>query len=162
MGKIIQVRMGEIALSNPPDRLGCTGLGSCVGLILFDPKEQIAGLAHIMLPEGNKKNSENAKIGKYADKAIPYLLEEVTNSGGRPRKIQAKMAGGAHMFSFENDNDISRIGERNIEAVKEKLKEIDVPLLSMDVGGKSGRTIDFNIETGELKVKTFQEGIKII
>jgi len=154
--------MGEIKFSRPPDRLGCNGLGSCIGLIIFDGQERIGGLAHIMLPSAGNKEVEKEKIGKYADTAIPFLLEELKEKGAVRRRFRAKMAGGAHMFAFGNDNEMARIGDRNIEAVKENLEKEKISLEAMDVGGEAGRTIEFSLDTGELKIKTYQQGIKIL
>ncbi len=162
MNSLIPVRMGELKISRPPDLLGCTGLGSCVGLVLYDSEKKIGGLAHIILPQAGKNGKEVEKPGKYANTAIPLLVENLQRAGAEPEKLWAKMAGGAHMFSFVTDNDLGRIGERNVEAVERILKELKIPLLSMDCGGKEGRTIKFSLETGELAIKTFQKGEKII
>ena len=162
MSKIIPVRMGELIIDKKPQQLGCNGLGSCIGLIIYDEFRKIGGLAHIILPTGGKNGNNEQKPGKYADLAIPHLIENLGEAGAHPRRLWAKMAGGAHMFSLESENDISRIGERNIEAVREILKQYRRPVKAMDVGGKSGRTIVFYLSSGKLKIKTFQKGEKIL
>ncbi len=162
MGKLIQVRMGELKISETPDQLGCTGLGSCIGLVIYDSDKKVGGLAHIILPEAGKNGKHKTKPGKYANIAIPFLIEELEKKGARKDNLWAKMAGGAHMFSFETDNDIGRIGERNAETVQEILKEWKIPVKGLDCGGKSGRTIKFSLETGELLIKTFHKGVKIL
>lgn len=162
MSRLILVRMGELKISESPDFLGCTGLGSCIGLVIYDSQKKIGGLAHIILPEAGRNGNSPGKPGKYADTAIPKLIEDLCKAGAEPNQLWAKIAGGAHMFSFDTDNDIGRIGERNTEKVREILNEIKIPLKGMDCGGKSGRTIKFCLESGELKIKTFHKGEKIV
>lgn len=154
MKEVIQVRMGEVKIMDKAGFLGCTGLGSCIGLALYDASRSIAGLAHIMLPNGNGKIMPREKLGKYADQAVPWLFEELKKSGASPRRIRAKMAGGAQMFSFDSDNDLTRIGDRNSRAVNELLESLRIPLISSHVGGTQGRTIEFNVITGELSVRS--------
>jgi len=136
MSRLIQVRMGELKISGSPDFLGCTGLGSCFGLILYDAKKKMGGLAHIILPEAGRNGNSPDKLGKYADTAIPKLIEDLCQGGAKPNRLWAKITGGAHMFSFDTDNDIGRIGERNTEKVREILKEKKISFKGIDCGGE--------------------------
>jgi chemotaxis protein CheD len=72
------------------------------------------------------------------------------------------MAGGAQMFSFSGKTTLLKIGERNAQAVEQELKKAGIPLLALDVGGNFGRTIHFNIKTGELNIRTINHGEKVI
>ncbi len=126
-------------------------LGSCVGVCLYDPAKKIAGLAHIVLPhKGFSQSSENAY--KFADEGTRALLEEMVRLGAARSRIYAKIAGGAKMFATANN--VWEIGEKNVEAVKEILKEEKISLLAEDTGKNYGRTIRFTAVDGKLEIST--------
>jgi chemotaxis protein CheD len=129
-----------------------TILGSCVGVILRDSERGVSGLAHIMLPQ---RNREDASMGKYADSAVPALYERMVQKGGRPRLLQAWLIGGAQMFPMGNAR-LASIGDMNVEAARKALKEHGIPIIFEDVGGRSGRAVVFDPETGTVSVKTLQ------
>jgi chemotaxis protein CheD len=125
------------------------GLGSCVALVLHDTKRSIGACAHIMLPESGGKSD---RPGKYADTAIPLLIEELIALGGVKRSFVAKMVGGASMFS--NFQGKLNIGERNIEAVQARLGECGITIAAQDTGGTVGRTLQYNpLNGGKISVK---------
>ncbi|OAS83313.1 chemotaxis protein CheD [Metabacillus litoralis] len=158
----IKVGIADLNVVKSPNQIRTSGLGSCVGLILFDKVNEVAGLAHIMLPDSSLANKGSMNHAKYADTAIPQLLDRLAESGARVRSLQAKMAGGAQMFQFQSSNDMMRIGPRNVEAIKQQLKEYNINLISEDVGGNSGRTIEFDPKTCELMIRTVNQGTKVI
>ena len=114
------------------------GLGSCIGLTLYDPNLKIGAMVHIMLPESGGRTD---RPGKYADTAIPLLVKELDALGCKNRSLVAKMAGGACMFEYFGAN--LNIGERNAEKVRILLKENHIQLAAEDVGGKVGRSVTF-------------------
>lgn len=153
MGKMIKIGMAEMDICLPPDAITTLGLGSCVGVVLYDPVKKICGMVHVMLPDSTKiKNNEN--IAKFADTGIEELLRRIIAVGAVRRNLVAKIAGGAQMFAFKSDNDMLRVGDRNVEATKLKLKQLAIPIIAEDTGKSSGRTIEFYPETGELLVKS--------
>lgn len=153
MGNMIKIGMAELNVCLPPDAITTLGLGSCVGVVIYDPVKKISGMVHVMLPDSTKiKNNEN--IAKFADTGIEELLRRVMALGAVRKNLVAKIAGGAQMFAFKSDNDMLRVGDRNVEATKSKLKELQIPILAEDTGKNSGRTIEFYPETGELLVKS--------
>jgi chemotaxis protein CheD len=158
----IKVGIADLNVVKSPNQIRTSGLGSCVGLILFDKVNEVAGLAHIMLPDSSLANKGSMNHAKYADTAIPQLMDRLAESGARVRSLQAKMAGGAQMFQFQSANDMMRIGPRNVEAIKQQLKRYNITLLSEDVGGNSGRTIEFDPKTCELMIRTVNQGTKVI
>ena len=112
------VRMGELATSAVAgDVLVSLGLGSCIGLALFDRRIGVAGLAHIVLPA----SSGNAAAGsyKFADVAVPELIERVVAAGGRRSMLEAALVGGASMFAVSNAT--LEVGVRNETAVRDLL-----------------------------------------
>lgn len=114
------------------------GLGSCIGLTLYDPQKKAGAMVHIMLPDSGGRTD---RPGKYADTAIPLLLKELDKIGIGKRSLVAKIAGGACMFEYFGTN--LNIGERNTEKVRAILKEQGIKLSAEDVGGKVGRSVTF-------------------
>lgn len=159
--RVIKVGMADLNIAKEPDILTTLGLGSCVGIALYDPIVKLGGLAHIMLPDSTQiKNNENR--AKFADTAIAVLLEQMLSEGARMNRIVAKIAGGAHMFEFKNMDDMMRIGSRNVAAVIQILNDIHIPIISKDTGENYGRTIELHTLTGVLRVKTIGHGIREI
>jgi len=161
MGQMIKVGMADLKTCAIPDSLTTLGLGSCVGIVLYDPKVKVAGLAHIMLPDSTKiKNNQNK--AKFADTGIDTLIYEMEKKGANKNHLIAKIAGGAQMFAFSSNSDMLRVGERNVEATKEKLNQLHIKILAEDTGKNYGRTIEFYSETGKLLVKSVGKESKIL
>jgi chemotaxis protein CheD len=114
------------------------GLGSCIGLALYDPNLHLGAMVHIMLPESGGKSD---RPGKYADTAVPVLVKELVALGCKNRSIIAKIAGGACMFEYFGTG--LNIGERNAGKVRALLEEHKIRLVAEDVGGKVGRSVTF-------------------
>ncbi|MDA3846068.1 MAG: chemotaxis protein CheD [Vallitaleaceae bacterium] len=159
--EMIKVGMADLKACKFPDALTTLGLGSCVGIVLYDPITKVSGMAHIMLPDSTKI-SNNSNIAKFADTAVDQLIKDMINLGANPTRFVSKIAGGAQMFSFSSKNELMRIGERNIEASKQKLADLKIPILAEETGENYGRTIEFYSETGDLRIKTIGRDIKII
>jgi chemotaxis protein CheD len=161
MADIIKVGMADLNVTYCPGVLTTLGLGSCIGICLYDPSTKISGLAHIMLPYSTQiKNNSNK--AKFADTGIIKLMDVMLKMGARRSSIISKIAGGAQMFSFNDSSDIMRIGVRNISATKEVLKQLNIPITAEDTGGNHGRTIELFSETGILLIKTIGYGTKQI
>lgn len=161
MDYMIKVGMADLNISNHPGALTTLGLGSCIGIALYDKSTKIIGLAHIMLPLSTMSKN-NSNIAKFADTAILKLLNDMIKVGARKESIVAKLAGGAQMFSFNQSSDMMRIGLRNAIASKEKLQELKIPIIAEDTGGNFGRTIELFSEDGRLVVKTIGHGVKTL
>ena len=160
--QIIKVGIADMNVVTAPNLIRTSGLGSCVGVVIYDQMKKIAGLAHIMLPSSASTKAENMNIAKYADTAIEELIKKIIQIGGRDKSLKAKIAGGAQMFQFQSTSDIMRIGPRNVEAVKLELKRFNITLIASEVGGNNGRTIEFDPVTTILKIRTVNQGIKEI
>lgn len=155
MNENVEVRVGiaDMKIVNNPDKVVTVGLGSCIGIALYDRRNKIAGLVHIMLPD-SKKFKVITNEFKYADLAVPILLSKMKALGCEKRNIEGKIAGGASMFQFADSNIISDVGKRNIEAVKEIMKVIGIPIVASEVGGNRGRTMIVNSENGVVEIKS--------
>ncbi|TSB46430.1 chemotaxis protein CheD [Alkalicoccobacillus porphyridii] len=161
MNETITVGMAEIACSNLYKPLRTSGLGSCVGVIIYQERSNFAGMAHIMLPYSSISSKKDHKIGKFADVAIPTLTDQLVHKGASLSLLKAKIAGGAQMFA-SSGNEMMRVGERNVEAVKKILKEQNIPLVAEDTGGTNGRTITFDPTTHVLTIRTVHLGTSVI
>lgn len=161
MGTMIKVGMADLNICLPPDSITTLGLGSCVGIVLFDPARKVSGMVHVMLPDSTKiRNNEN--IAKFADTGIDELVRRMVAAGAMKTALVAKIAGGAQMFAFNSNNDMLKVGSRNVEATKAKLAALKIPILAEDTGENYGRTIEFYPENGSLVIRSVGKPVKTI
>lgn len=158
---MIRVGMADLNICSAPDAITTLGLGSCVGIVLYDSITKVAGLAHIMLPDSTQIRS-NANVAKFADTGIDELVKRLEQKGISKNRLVAKIAGGAQMFAFSSGNSMLCVGKRNVEATKEKLNSLGIRIIAEDTGDSYGRTIEFYPETGQLLIKTVGKVEKII
>ncbi len=147
------IGVAEHKIANSPDKLVTLGLGSCIGLVLFDPVVKIGGMVHIMLPTATI-NSAVLNRSKFADTAIIDMIDMLTKAGATRVRMRAKIAGGAHMFKTSASIDIMNVGKRNIAMCRKVLEENRIALDGEDVGGNCGRSIEFCCESGTLSIRT--------
>lgn len=162
MGDIIKVGMADLNICVAPDGLTTLGLGSCVGVAIRDPITKVGGLAHVMLPDSKAIKNSQQNIAKFADTALDELVRRMEAKGAVRSRMVAKMAGGATMFAFKSKSDMLMVGERNVNACRDKLKELGIRLLEEDTGENYGRTVIFYPETGEFHIKAVGKDVKII
>lgn len=154
MNQIIEIKMGGLEIITDETKELKTFVGSCVAICLFDLASKVAGMAHVMLPkklDGIQFAGKN-DIGKYADEAFSYMLSNMIQKGADPKRIKAKMAGGATIFAHESETSLFNVGPRNIEFLKQVLKENAIPLVSEDTGENFGRWVRFSLYSGEMLV----------
>lgn len=161
MSKMIKVGMADLNICRAPDAITTLGLGSCVGVTLYDKTIKLAGMVHVMLPDSTQVR-QNQNRAKFADTGIDYLIEIMLKNGAGRSRLTAKIAGGAQMFAFNGNSDMLRVGERNVEAVKRKLNQLGIPILSADTGLNFGRTVEFYPETGDFVIKAVGKPVKTI
>ncbi|MGL5633606.1 MAG: chemotaxis protein CheD [Sarcina sp.] len=158
MEKDVVVGIADFKITKAPKGIFTIGLGSCVGISLFDNKNKIVGLIHIMLPCSNKF-SDKVNPYKFADTAIPKAIEEMVKNGAVKNNITAKIAGGAQMFKSMDRTFSNEIGKRNIIAVEEALKVNGIRLLGKEVGGYKGRTMIINSNNGVVSIKSLGKNV---
>lgn len=161
MSSLIVVGMADLNVAGDPDRLITYGLGSCVGLVLYDAQRRIGGMAHFMLPS-SLSASDRSNKAKFADTAVPILIERLEKKGARRGAMIAKIAGGAHMFSANTSSDVIKVGARNAAAAMDILRRLNIPLRANETGGTFGRTIELSTATGQLFIKTIGHGEKYV
>lgn len=161
MADLIKVGMADYKVGRSPSTLISYGLGSCIGVSLYDPQRKIGGLLHIMLPDSTQARSSD-NPAKFADTGIPLMINDVIALGASRSRLVAKLAGGAQMFAFSNATDVMKVGNRNAETCKQILKRNGIRVIAEDTGGNYGRTVSIDLNTGAYKVKTIDRGEKNI
>ena len=158
---MIVVGMADLKLTKNPGVLTTLGLGSCVGIALYDPVAKVAGLAHCMLPDSTQiQNNSNA--AKFVDTAVVKLISNMLRVGARKELLKAKIAGGSQMFAFNSQNESMRIGDRNVEATINIMKRLNIPIIARDTGNNYGRTVELHSDSGKFVIKTIGYGIRTI
>ena len=141
--------MGDVAVAKGNDILVAPGIGSCVIIAIYHPKDKIGGMAHAVLA-GARERSPSPSDTSHVNTAIDELLKRMARLGADRRGSQAKLVGGANMFSaFE-----SSVGADNVSCARDKLKKEGVTIAGECVGGSQGRSVEFSVATGIITVKT--------
>jgi chemotaxis protein CheD len=141
------VGMGQIVVAQAPVRIA-TVLGSCVGVSLYCPRLRLGALGHVVLP---RSNGVVTNPGKFADTAVPHMLQLLIERGAKRAGLIAKIAGGACMFAATGP---MQIGDGNIKAVLEALRLIGLRAEEKDVGGQSGRRMFLHCDTGQVTIES--------
>ena len=158
----IVLGMADLTVIRAPVKLITLGLGSCIGLVVYDSTAKVAGMAHIMLPN-SRGLMGSEKVGKFADTAVPALIDAMEKQGAVKSRIKAKIAGGAQMFSLPGMSaDFLTVGAKNVSETKKRLALLRIALIASDTGGNKGRTIEFSTSNWMLKVKTLGKGVSEI
>lgn len=149
------VELGEIHVS--ADKLmiySIPNLGTGVALTIYDAINKIGGIAHIVMPESSLGNSFGDELpGKFANLAIPYLVEKYTELGGQKRSSVVRMVGGAQLFNFGGGGgNILNIGARNATAIRAGMSKLGFAIAKADTGGNKGKSIRFMLATGQVNV----------
>ena len=161
MSDMIRVGMADYKLCSSPDRITTLGLGSCMGVVICDPRLGLCGMAHVMLPD-SKKLKKNEERKKFADTCLHDMYEELLNKGASRAHMYAKIAGGARMFSFDSENEMLNIGAQNVAAVRLFMQNHRIPIKGENVGDNYGRTIIFSPEDGLLHITAIGKGEYVI
>lgn len=132
--KIIHVVQGEYAISDQPEVVLTTVLGSCVSACLFDPVRQIGGMNHFLLPDSGPHDHDI----RYSAAAMERLVNGLMRQGASRARLQAKLFGGARILSGLPD-----IGQRNAEAARRYLNDEGISLIKEDLCGDRARRIRF-------------------
>ncbi|MCZ2108996.1 MAG: chemotaxis protein CheD [Dehalococcoidia bacterium] len=152
--KRVSVGIGQLVVSKDArEILVAYGLGSCIGVTVWDPQAQVGGLVHVLLPDSEGRRVEDKEPARFADTGIDMLVAKVTEAGGSVRRLTVKIAGGAAVLGPANAEKF-KIGERNAEAIRERLKKHGLRPDAADTGGAKGRTLEMHMATGKTYVRT--------
>ena len=149
------VGIAEMKTARSPDRLSAIGLGSCVGVAVWDEESGWGALAHVMLPAQNGLSRVPVR-GKFADTAVEWLVAELVQKGADQGRMKAKLVGGANMFNAIQYNPLP-VGTRNVMACREELTKRGIPVLAEEVGGTKGRSILFLPQDGRLLIRSLNQ-----
>lgn len=153
MPKRITVGVGDLAVSNDPDAVLVThSLGSCIGVLVFDPQVKVGGLLHLMLPESSL-NLDRAKRepGVFADTGLPVLFRSAYQYGAKKGRMRVVVVGGSQVM---DESGHFNIGKRNYAAVRKILWRNNVLVDKEDVGGNVNRTVGLLVGSGDMWLKT--------
>lgn len=153
-GPRIPVRVSDLIVADAPATLVAIGLGSCVAVALHDPGSRIGGMAHVLLPTQSSGRLAD-RPGRYAQIAVPTLIERMIARGARTPAIVARLVGGASMFAALSPPGTIQMGDRNLVACREALHRHGIRLIGEAVGGDYGRTVEFDVATGEVTVSAY-------
>lgn len=154
----IIVKVADLQVGGAGDQLITVGLGSCIAIVLHDRMACVGGMAHVLLPspaltrpDGNPAKSPHT--------AVPRLLELMAERGASPRRVTARLVGGASMFAALSPPGTIQMGERNVVASRQVLHNHGIPLVGKSVGGDFGRTIRLDVANGTLEVRSVAHGV---
>ena len=150
--KIINVVIAEIVAAKSPNILRTT-LGSCIGVVLYQPDLKIGAISHIMLAKDTMGRDKIKNPGKYGETALPKLIKIMEDEGCKPGTYFARIFGAASMFKNITSAFLNNIGESNIAIVREFFAERKIPIIAEDVGGHEGRTISLYLDDGRILLK---------
>ena len=157
--KIIEVDLADLKIAQVSVRLVTRGLGSCLGITIYDPIKKIGAMAHAMLPDIDKARIKS-NPARFVNSVIKKAVEELEKLGSSRVHLVAKLFGGAHMFAFIASDSILNVGQKNIEAAEATLKKLGIKVAAQEIGGAFGRTIELNLENGKVLVRTISLGEK--
>ncbi|RLC08380.1 MAG: chemotaxis protein CheD [Deltaproteobacteria bacterium] len=146
------VVVGDMKVGKKKDMLVTHALGSCLGLMVYDPIENVGGLLHAMLPL-SKINLRKAEANPFmfVDTGVPELFRKVYDLGGQKARLIVKAAGCGQPLG---NNEMFKIGERNYTILKKLLWKNNILLESEDIGGMISRTVHFDISTGQIVISS--------
>ena len=155
MPNSLAVGLGEIKYSrDPQDVLVAYGLGSCLGIGMFDPAVKMAALLHAILPVHPNPNGSPEQAAKYVNTGIASLLEILSRAGSDRKRLIVRVAGGANMLVAPGFSQVLNIGSRNVESALATMASLNLKINSQEVGGNIGRTVRFYVADGRMTIRT--------
>ena len=145
--------MADWAADQGASDLLTLGLGSCVAIMLYDKETKVGAMAHVLLPSRSLAR-DATNPAKFPETAVPLLIQRMTQLGADPRRLVAKLAGGASMFAALMTPGTIQMGERNIVASRNALRDAAVPIVAEAVGGAQGRSVRFHLADGSIEIRT--------
>jgi chemotaxis protein CheD len=147
------VKVADWAAERGDGVLVTLGLGSCVAIMLHDPLTRAGAMAHVLLPSKSLAH-DATNPAKFPETAVPLLVERLKALGADPRRLVAKLAGGASMFTQLMTPGTIQMGERNVVASRNALRIAAIPIVREAVGGERGRTVRFHVTDGRVEVRS--------
>jgi chemotaxis protein CheD len=145
----LELMPGDVALGNAGDPFK-TLLGSCICVVLTDPRRTVAALCHIVhVGQPNAANRDNTAYGVVAMERMFQLLR---GKGVNPVMCEAYVYGGGNMFpQFFNTR---HVGGTNAEWVLDFLHDHGIPVVEQEVGGTGYRKLTWTVGLQDPLVET--------
>lgn len=156
----IRVKVADYAVASN-GIISTIGLGSCVAIVLHDPAAQVGGMAHVLLPN-EAMSRDKSNPAKFPTTAVPLVLAEMKKRGAQLERVRAKIIGGASMFGNLMPAGGINIGERNVNAVREVLASVGVPIIAEDTGSDYGRSVFLYVLSGRVEVRSLRKGSRVL
>ena len=159
--KEVIVKVADWAAERGDGVIVTLGLGSCVAIMLHDPQMKAGAMAHVLLPSRSLAH-DTSNLAKFPESAVPLLVERLKALGAEPRRLVAKLAGGASMFSQLMTPGTIQMGERNIVSSRNALRAASIPIVREAVGGERGRSIRFHVKDGRVEIRSVGADAEVI
>lgn len=149
----VVIGVGDLAVSNNQATVLSTyALGSCIGVVVYDPLMKCGGILHLMLPEASVSPQKAEKQpAMFADTGLPLFFKELAGLKAERSRVKLFVAGGASVIGGQ---DPFKIGERNTRATLDFLTKNRVPIQQTDTGGSHSRTVHLELSTGKVQLIT--------
>jgi len=155
------VKVADWAAGRAGGVLVTLGLGSCVAIMLYDPQARAGAMAHVLLPSKSLAR-DHRNAAKFPETAVPMLVERLSALGADPRRLVAKLAGGASMFAALMTPGTIQMGERNVVAARSALRTAAIPIIAEAVGGDRGRTVRFHLDDGQVEIRVVGSDVVVL
>lgn len=156
------MKVADHAVARGPEgTIATIGLGSCVAIVLWHERLRVGGLAHVLLPS-QSLSRDTVNRAKFAETAVPLLLEEMAALGARPGDMTARLVGGASMFGQLLPSSGINMGERNVEASRLAVQQAGIRIVAEDVGRDYGRSVYLHLDDGRVRVRSLKMGDTIL
>jgi chemotaxis protein CheD len=150
---LLVVGIGDCKVSqDPSDVLVTHGLGSCIAVLLYDPRARVAGLLHYMLPESSlDPEGAGKRPCLFADTGIPLLLQSACQLGAVKSRMVIVAAGGAQML---DPTGSFNVGRRNYLAMLKIFERDGIRIYKEAIGGTCSRTVSIDVAGGRVQLRT--------
>ena len=154
----IIIKVAELRAAGAGTEIATLGLGSCVAIILHDAEARVGGMAHVLLPSRSLSTKGQHNPAKFPETAVPVLVEQMTALGAQPRRMSARLVGGASMFANLTPMGALQMGERNVVASRQALAALGIPVTAEATGGMVGRSVRLQVADGSVWIRTLSDG----
>ena len=159
--KEVIVKVADWAAERGDGVLVTLGLGSCVAIMLHDAQTNAGAMSHVLLPSISLARDITNRA-KFPETAVPLLIERLKGLGADPRRLVAKLAGGASMFGQLVTPGTIQMGERNLLASRSALRAAAIPIIRESVGGERGRSVRFHVKDGRVEIRSVGADVNVI
>lgn len=145
----VKILPGDCYVSENEDEMLVTTLGSCISACIRDPKRQIGGMNHFMLPESSTGTwGAASRATRFGNHAMETLINGILSRGGKKERLEIKIFGGGNVISGVTD-----IGDRNSDWVEEFLRNENLPVVAHNLRGKLPRRVHYFPATGKVMMR---------